>query len=112
MSDSFPQFLSVLQRIRYNNGQIGVLTRNHYTEADWNRNNRWLAREITKEIGGSSVQYFSQRVDRAKFFKSRYKLDVDIPVETIAEPFIPYQMIGSAKSQLRDGDIVNFRFAT
>jgi hypothetical protein len=110
MSDSFPQFLAVLQRIRYNDGQIGVVTRNHYTEADWNRNNgRWLVRDITDEIGGSSVQRFTQKVDRAKFFRDRYKLDTSIPIETISESFIPYGRIDSnVRSRLRDGDIVNF----
>lgn len=110
MSDSFPQFLAVLQRIRYNDGQIGVLTRNHYTEADWNRNNaRWLVRDITDETGGASVVRFTQKVDRAKFFKDRYKLDTSIPVETISESFIPYDKIDArVRSQLRDGDIVNF----
>ena len=28
-------------------GVIGVATRNHYTEADWNPSNRWLVREVT-----------------------------------------------------------------
>jgi len=110
MSDSFPQFLAVLQRIRYNDGRIGVVTRNHYTEADWNRNNgRWLVREITDEVGGPSVAHFTQKVDRAKFFKDRYKLDTAIPVEMISESYIPYDKIDAGvKSKLRDGDIVNF----
>jgi hypothetical protein len=108
MSDSFAQFLSVLQRIRYNGGRIGVLTRNHYTEADWNKNNSWLAREITDELGGPLVVRFTQRVDRAKFFKERYKLDEPIPVQTISESFIPYERIDSVNGLLRDGDIVNF----
>lgn len=109
MSDSFPQFLTVLQRIRYKDGAIGVVTRNHYTEADWNVNNRWLEHDETAEIGGDAVATFTQKVNRAKFLQGRYKLEnLDIPVETITEPYIPYDKIESAKSQLRDGDIVNF----
>jgi hypothetical protein len=108
LSDSWPSFMSMLQRIRYRDGQIGVVTRNHYTEADWNRSNTWLARDVTDELGGESVVRFSQKVDRARFFKDRYKLEEPIAIETIEESFIPYERIESVKSRLRDGDIVNF----
>jgi hypothetical protein len=108
MSESWDQFLSVLQRIRYKDGQIGVLTRNHYTEADWNRNNEWLVEDITEEVGGDAVVRWSQKVDRAKFFRDRYKLDTSVAVQTIEESFIPYDQIGSVKSMLREGDVVNF----
>jgi len=108
LSDDWPSFLTMLQRIRYRDGAIGVLTRNHYTEADWNRNNAWLVRDVTDELGGSSVVRFKQVVNRAKFFKDRYKLDTSIPNETIDESFIPYEHVGSVTRLLRDGDVVNF----
>jgi hypothetical protein len=108
LSDDWPSFMSMLQRIRYKNGEIGVVTRNHYTEADWNKNNTWLVTEVTNQLGGDAVLPFSQKVDRAKFLKDRYKLDETIPVQMIQETYIPYDRIDSVKSQLRDGDVVNF----
>ncbi|HRK29917.1 MAG TPA: DUF1460 domain-containing protein [Tepidisphaeraceae bacterium] len=108
LSDHFPQFLAMLQRIRYRDGEIGVQTRNHYTEADWNVNNRWLLREITDELDGVALSTFSQKVNRQKFFKDRYKLDTTIAVQQIVEPFIRYEKIGEVQSQLRNGDVVNF----
>ena len=108
LSDDWPSFLAMLQRIRYQGGAIGVLTRNHYTEADWNRNNAWLVRDVTDELGGPGVVRFKQVVNRAKFFKDRYKLDTSIPSETIEESFIPYEHVGSIAHLLRDGDLVNF----
>lgn len=108
MSDSFPEFLATLQRIRYDDGKIGVLTRNHYTEADWNKNNAWLAREITDEIGGDRVKRYPSNVDRAAFFKKRYKLATTMPVQKLTESYIPFQRIDEVKDQLRSGDIVNF----
>ncbi len=109
LADSWPKFLAMLQRIRYDGGRVGVRTRNHYTEADWNRHNDWLVRDVTDELGGGArVVRFKQRVDRAKFFRDRYKLDTKLPVETIDESFIPYEHVESVKSQLRDGDVVNF----
>jgi hypothetical protein len=108
LSRDFPSFMSMLQRIRYKDGQIGVTTRNHYTEADWNVNNRWLLTDETNRLGGEAVRKFSQDVDRAKFFKTRYKLEQTMPVETIHETFIPYEQIDAVKPKLQDGDVVNF----
>jgi len=42
LSRSWEEFFWMLQRIRYKQGVIGVATRNHYTELDWNVNNAWL----------------------------------------------------------------------
>jgi hypothetical protein len=108
LTDNWRDFMTMLQRIRYRDGHISVVTRNHYTEADWNRNNSWLVRDITSDLGGEGVIPFSQKVNRAKLFRDRYKLEESIEVQTIQESFIPYEMIPQIKSQLRDGDIVNF----
>jgi Protein of unknown function (DUF1460) len=108
LCDNWPQFLAMLQRIRYRGGQVGVLTRNHYTEADWNTSNSWLAPDITRELDPAIVAAFSCRIDRARFFKSRYKLDIDLPVQEWNDAYIPYGQIDKVKSKLRDGDVVNF----
>lgn len=108
MTRDFPSFIRMLQRIRYHDGQIGVRTRNHYTEADWNVNNRWLLREITDEVAGPNVKQFKQTVDRKGFFKERYKIDVDVPKQSIVESYVPFEHIDAAKAKLRTGDVVNF----
>lgn len=107
LSRDWPSFFSLLQRIRYADGQIGVASRNHYTEADWNPNNSWLVTEITRDVGGDDVIEYDQRVDRARFLKNRYNLVRDIQVEKITEPFIPFERIEEVKPHLRNGDFVN-----
>jgi hypothetical protein len=108
LSDNWPEFLAMLQRIRFADGAIGVRSRNHYTEADWNQNNRWLLREITKEIAPQALVHWTLRVDRAKFFKDRYKLQTDHPVQLLEQSFVPYEHVPAIASQLREGDVVNF----
>jgi hypothetical protein len=140
LSSDWRTFLAMLQRIRYKSGQIGVFTRNHYTEADWNPNNAWLVKDITQELavrvaggirndarlsnlGGRSganaltgpaaipaspLVTFSEQIDRARFFKNRYKLDAAIPVQQWDDCYIPFEHIVWVKSELRDGDVVNF----
>jgi hypothetical protein len=143
LSDSWQQFLEVLQRIRYKDGHISVLTRNHYTEADWNPHNAWLVRDSTAELasaaaetrnpklesrsksessnpndtkaparsdeGGEMLVRFEQTIDRARFFRNRYKLDdVSFDVQAWHDTYIPHEHVGSIKVRLRDADIVNF----
>jgi hypothetical protein len=112
LSRDWPSFMRLLQRIRYRDGQLGVVTRNHYTEADWNISNRWLVEDITAKLAGESAVKFHEAIDRSKFFKNRYKLTVNVPVEQHDDIYLPYAEIDRAKSQLQDGDFVNIVRAT
>jgi hypothetical protein len=112
LSRDWPSFMRLLQRIRYRDGQLGVATRNHYTEADWNISNRWLVEDITAKLAGDAAVKFKESIDRSKFLKNRYKLDVKVPVEKYEDMYLPYQEIGRAKGQLQDGDFVNIVRAT
>lgn len=107
LGHDWPSFMNLLQRIRYRDGQIGVATRNHYTEADWNPSNRWLVDDITKKLGGDQIVKFRQRIDRSKFLKKRYKLRVDLPVEEHEDVYLPIESIELAKPHLAEGDFVN-----
>lgn len=100
-------FMRLLQRIRYRDGRIGVATRNHYTEADWNPSNRWLVREITGELAAGTAVKFRQRIDRSKFLHRRYQLQTSFPVEEHQDAYLPYAEIARAAPQLRDGDFIN-----
>jgi hypothetical protein len=107
LSHDWPSFMKMLQRLRYRDGKIGVATRNHYTEADWNISNRWLVEDITERLAGDKAVGFEQSIDRAKFLKKRYKLQVDIPVEAHKDSFLRFEDIEFAKPELKDGDFVN-----
>ncbi len=107
LSNNWEIFIRTLQRIRYADGRIGVATRNHYTEADWNINNTWLVRDITPELARQRGVKFQQTIDRAKFLRGRYKLETDIPVEERVDVYLPFEAIDQAKARLKDGDFVN-----
>lgn len=107
LSHNWESFMRTLQRIRYADGRIGVATRNHYTEADWNINNTWLVRDITPELARQRGVKFKQTIDRAKFLRGRYKLETDIPVEERVDVYLPFEAIDQAKGRLKDGDFVN-----
>lgn len=107
LSRDWSGFMRMLQRIRYRDGRIGVATRNHYTEADWNPSNRWLVREVTGEIAAGTAVKFNERIDRSKFLQGRYKLQTSFPVEEHKDAYLPYAGIALAAPHLRDGDFIN-----
>lgn len=107
LSSSWEEFFSTLQRIRYRDGEIGVVTRNHFTEADWNLNNRWLVTDISADLAGAETKSYTQKVDRARFLKKRYKLERDIPVENVSVTYVPTEKVAEILPQLQDGDFVN-----
>lgn len=106
LAHDWPSFFTLLQRIRYKDGEIGMLTRNHYTVADWDRNNAWLVEDITEELAGDGIVYTTMVVNRARFFK-KYGIAQDIPPETVEWSYIPYQILPDIIDKLQPGDFVN-----
>ena len=106
LTRDWPTFFRLLQRIRYRDGQIGVVTRNHFTETDWNPANRWLARDVTAELAGAHGVKFEEKIDRSRFLRNRYKLETNLPVEHHRDVYLPYERAADLQGKLADGDIV------
>ena len=72
LSRDWAGFFKTLQRLRYKDGKVGMLTRNHESVADWDPNNAWLFEEITgraqemsaimNRLHGTPVQWSSFRI--------------------------------------------------
>jgi hypothetical protein len=106
LSDNWKKFFAMLQRIRYKDGVIGLLTRNHYTEADWTVNNSWLIKNITDSLPGVKSKQVTTKIDRAKFF-SKWGIGQDIPVQELNWSYIPASEVPKALKYLKTGDFVN-----
>jgi hypothetical protein len=107
LSQSWEEFFWMLQRIRYRDGVIGVATRNHYTEMDWNVANRWLVTDISAELAGTAGPSYGMTVDRARFLKTRHHTERSIPVETSRQAYVAKDQVAAIAGQLREGDFVN-----
>lgn len=107
LAHDWPSFFSTLQRIRYQDGQIGVVTRNHYTESDWNPNNAWLVRDLSAELAGERAIEMQQTVRRSRFLANRYDLERDIPDRQWTDVYVPHAMVPEIEGQLMEGDLVN-----
>ena len=106
LSYDWESFFAMLQRIRYKNGEISIITRNHYTEYDWIVNNSWLVQDITEELAGEKAERVTSIIDKAKFFK-QWDIGQAIPPDTLLWSYIPYQFVPEIINQLQPGDFVN-----
>jgi hypothetical protein len=107
LSQSWEEFFWMLQRIRYRDGVIGVATRNHYTEMDWNVANRWLVTDISAELAGPAGPEYPMTVDRARFLKTRHHTERSLPVESSRQAYVGKDQVTAIASQLQEGDFVN-----
>lgn len=108
LSRNWAEFFWMLQRIRYRDGVIGVVSRNHYTEAEWLPANRWLlGTDLTDSLlPGASISY-KMLIDRERFFRDRYKIEVPLPKQQHADSYLPAARTAEVLSQLQAGDLVN-----
>ena len=107
LSQSWEEFFWMLQRIRYRDGVVGVASRNHYTEQDWNINNGWLVTDISAALAGPDGPSYQLTVDRARFLKTRHRTDRSMPVQVSREAYVAKDKVAEVLPQLRDGDFVN-----
>jgi hypothetical protein len=108
LAENWGSFFRLLQRIRYDKGAISVLTRNHYTEADWNPNNEWLLTDLSAELAAADTATYSQTVNRKNFFYKRYKLNTEIEKQTVEVQYVPLEAMQRVAPELQEGDMVNF----
>jgi hypothetical protein len=108
LSDGWPKFFQTLQRLRYKNGQVGMVTRNHETVADWNANNAWLFDDVTDLVAGSPANTAPLRMTwrPAKFF-AKFGLGQGMPDVRIEQTYIPSAKIPSILPNLKQGDVIN-----
>lgn len=106
LGHDWKSFYKNLMKIRYKNGEPGMTTRNHFTEADWDKNNSWLVTDVTNDLGATTVTKYTEKIDRARFFKN-FGIGQDIPIEMLEDTYIPGEAIESVLPKLKDGDFVN-----
>ncbi|MBK9119213.1 MAG: DUF1460 domain-containing protein [Phycisphaerales bacterium] len=107
LSHDWWSYLRTLQRIRYRDGIVSMLTRNHYTVADWNRNNAYLFEDLTSALGDGAVAVSLQQICRRANFFAKFGIGQDIPDEPIRDAYLPKGRVHEILSELRDGDFVN-----
>lgn len=67
ISKDYQDTLHNLQKIRYQHGTIGFITRNHFVMADWLPHNQWLLRDTTQIWGEAQCKEMIKTIDRREF---------------------------------------------
>jgi hypothetical protein len=100
-------FLRTLQRIRYRDGVISMLTRNHHTLADWNRNNAFLFEDLTTRLGDGEIHVPLHQICRRADFFAQFNIGQDVADEPVEDRYIPKGRVPGILDELRNGDFVN-----
>lgn len=86
----------ILNKIRYKNGEIGFLTRNHFIETDWINNNTDIvenaSRKYSKHLATRQVV-----IDKKRWFKTAHNIKTDIPKQTVKIEYIPRDYVNEIK---------------
>lgn len=106
LAKDWPQFFSLLQRIRYENGEISTTMRNHTSVPQWVDNNDWLVKNIVKEIAPGMTKPFKFVLDPNRELISDYGLDPGFPKQKVDTSYIPLENIPQAAPKLQNGDYV------
>ncbi len=77
-----------LNQIRYKNGTIDFVSRNHFIESDWLVNNSNLVENISSEFGKTAVRHV--KIDKKSWFKKTHNIDTDFETQDIALEYLPY----------------------
>jgi len=111
ISRDYPEMFNNLQRIRYRNGAIDMLTRNHYTISDWLPANAWLLSDATKTIGGTLCAAMTKTIDRKAFFITtgiaESDLQAALPPQTMTVDYVPNAHLLDVTGNLKGGEIVS-----
>lgn len=80
-----------LNKIRYKNGKIDFLNRNHFTSLDWVQNNAHLIENVSHQYGKTAVR--TAVIDKQNWFKRVHNIDVNIPKQTVKMEYVPYSAL-------------------
>ena len=80
-----------LTKIRYKDGIVDFVKRNHFTETDWLPNNSNIVNDVTSKHGRTAVRRV--KIDRANWLKKNYNINVRTAQQTVNLNYIPYRTI-------------------
>ncbi|MCD6234091.1 MAG: hypothetical protein DRP86_06240 [Candidatus Neomarinimicrobiota bacterium] len=108
ISDSWDNFFNNLQQIRYQDGIMGMRTRNHYTMADWLPENRWLLSNVSRKVGGRNTRTLTRKISHKAFFRDKGIRDLRYikPDRTLSVDYIPLKDLNTVEDRFQNGDIL------
>jgi hypothetical protein len=107
LSKDWPSFFRTLQRIRYKDGQVGLLTRNNESVADWEPNNSWLFEDVTDKLGDGHQTVPLHLFWQPSKFYGQFGIGKDLPDVTVNSTYIPASNVPNILKDLKAGDLIH-----
>lgn len=80
-----------LNKIRYKDGVVDFVNRNHFIETDWLANNDDLVTDVTKQYGDVSVRHVV--IDKQSWLRAVHGIDSDFAPVAVDLNYIPYEQV-------------------
>jgi len=82
-----------LNKIRYKNGVINFMNRNHFIETDWLENNSDFVANVSPQYALTATRHVI--IDKKKWFRTVYNIDTDFARRDIDLEYIPYANVNN-----------------
>ena len=86
-----------LNQIRYKDGKIDFVNRNHFIESDWLQNNEPMVENVSALYAKTSVRHVD--LDKKSWFKKIHNIDTDFKKQTVDIEYIPYENLSKIDIQ-------------
>ena len=80
-----------LDAIRYQDGEVDFIKRNHFFTADWLPNNKNLVENVSGEFGVAATR--SGTIDKKSWFQKNHGIKTDFVPRRVAVQYVPYSEI-------------------
>lgn len=88
--------VDTLNKIRYKNGEIDFINRNHFIETDWLPNNSNIVKNVSAQYGQTALRHVV--INRAAWLRRMHNIDSDVAVASTDIEYIPYDNITTLKT--------------
>lgn len=83
--------VDTLNQIRYKNGEIDFINRNHFIETEWLPNNSDIVKNVSAQYGQTALRHVV--INRAAWLRRVHNIDSDAAVVETDIEYIPYDNI-------------------
>ena len=88
--------VETLNKIRYKNGEIDFINRNHFIETDWLPNNSNIVKNVSAQYGQTALRHVV--INRAAWLRRMHNIDSYAAVVATDIEYIPYDNITTLKT--------------
>lgn len=86
-----------LNKIRYKDGKVHFMSRNHFIETEWLPNNSDIVENVSAKYGKTAFRKIT--INRAEWMKRVHNVIDSTPNKTVQLEYIPYENLGQIKNK-------------